>query len=67
MPSRQNREEVLLAHLVSALTHEACLQEHSVLFTTAVDIINTLTAAQTVGRLKNELKHYLKPTILAVD
>jgi DNA replication protein DnaC len=33
----------------------------------AVDIINTLTAAQTVGRLKNELKHYLKPTILAVD
>jgi DNA replication protein DnaC len=37
------------------------------LFTTAVDIINTLTAAQTVGRLKNELKHYLKPTILAVD
>ena len=55
------------SHLVSALAHEACLQGHSVLFTTAVDIINTLTAAQTVGRLKNELKHYLKPTILAVD
>jgi DNA replication protein DnaC len=54
-------------HLVSALAHEACLQGHSVLFTTAVDIINTLTAAQTVGRLKNELKHYLKPTILAID
>ena len=54
-------------HLASALAHEACLQGHSVLFTTAVDIINTLTAAQTVGRLKNELKHYLKPTILAVD
>jgi DNA replication protein DnaC len=54
-------------HLASALAHEACLQGHSVLFTTAVDIINTLMAAQTVGRLKNELKHYLKPTILAVD
>ena len=26
-----------------------------------------VTAAQTVGRLKNELKHFLKPTILAVD
>ncbi|MCX6922527.1 MAG: ATP-binding protein [Verrucomicrobia bacterium] len=37
------------------------------MFTTAVDIINTLTAAQTVGRLKNELKRYLKPTILAAD
>ena len=54
-------------HLSSALAHEACLQGHSVLFTTAVDIINTLMAAQTVGRLKNELKHYLKPAILAVD
>ena len=55
------------SHLAGALAHEACLHGHSVLFTTAVDIINTLTAAQTVGRLKNELKHYLKPTILAVD
>jgi len=54
-------------HLSNALAHEACLRGHSVLFTTAVDIINTLTAAQTVGRLKNELKRYLKPTILAVD
>jgi DNA replication protein DnaC len=54
-------------HLASALAHEACLRGHPVLFTTAVDIINTLTAAQTVGRLKNELKRYLKPTILAVD
>jgi DNA replication protein DnaC len=54
-------------HLASALAHEACLCGHSVLFTTAVDIINTLTAAQTVGRLKHELKRYLKPAILAVD
>jgi DNA replication protein DnaC len=54
-------------HLASALAHEACLRGHSVLFTTAVDIINTLTAAQTVGRLKHELKRYLKPTVLAVD
>ena len=33
-------------HLASALGHAACLQGHSVLFTTAVEIINTLTAAQ---------------------
>jgi hypothetical protein len=32
-----------------------------------LDIINTLTAAQTVGRPKHELKRYLKPIILAVD
>jgi DNA replication protein DnaC len=54
-------------HLVSALAYEACLRGYSVLFTTAVDIINTLTAAQTVGRLKTELKRYLNPAILAVD
>ena len=29
-------------HLASALAYEACLRGHSVLFTTAVDIINTL-------------------------
>ena len=55
------------SHLSSALAHEACLRGHSVLFTTAVDIINTLTAAQTVGRLKTELKRYIKPAVLAID
>ena len=53
--------------LASALAHEARLRGHLVLSTTAVDIINTLMAAQTVVRLKNELKHHLKPTISAVD
>lgn len=55
------------SHLATALAHEACLRGHSVLFTTAVDIINTLAAAQTVGRLKAELKQYLKPKVLAID
>ena len=54
-------------HLVTALAYEACLRGHSVLFTPAVAIINTLTAAQTTGRLKTELKRYLKPAILAID
>ena len=54
-------------HLVTALAYEACLRGHSVLFTTAVDIINTLTAAQTTGRLKTELKRYRKPALLAID
>ena len=55
------------SHLATALAHEACLRGHTVLFTTAVDIINTLTSAQTLGRLQSELKQYLKPEVLAID
>ena len=50
-----------------ALGRAACLNGHSVLFTTAVDIINTLAAAQSAGRLKREFQRYLKPAILIVD
>jgi DNA replication protein DnaC len=54
-------------HLCIALGHAACLHGHSVLFTTAVDIINTLAAAQSAGRLKHEFNRYLKPVVLIVD
>jgi DNA replication protein DnaC len=54
-------------HIALALGHAACVQGHSVLFTTAVDIINTLAAAQSAGRLKREFQRYLKPTLLIVD
>ena len=54
-------------HLATALAYEACLAGHTVLFTTAIDIINTLTAAQSTNRLKSELKKYLSPDILQVD
>jgi DNA replication protein DnaC len=54
-------------HLAIALGHAACLNGHSVLFTTAVDIINTLAAAQSAGRLKREFRRYLKPALLIVD
>jgi DNA replication protein DnaC len=52
-------------HLSIALGHAACLNGHSVLFTTAVDIVNTLAAAQTAGRLKRQLTRYLKPALRA--
>jgi DNA replication protein DnaC len=55
------------SHLACALAHAACLAGHTVLFTTAVDILNSLAAAQTTGRLKAELQRYLKPTVLVVD
>ena len=55
------------SHLATALGHAACLQGHSVLFTTAVEAINTLTAAQAQCRLKAELKKFLAPTLVIVD
>ena len=54
-------------HLATALGYEACQQDHSVLFTTAVDIVNTLTAAQATDRLSLELKRYTRPEILIID
>jgi DNA replication protein DnaC len=55
------------SHLALALGHAACLHNHSVLFTTAVEAINTLTAAQAQYRLKNELKKFLTPRVLVMD
>ena len=54
-------------HLSIALGHAACLAGHSVLFASAIDIINTLAAARKAGRLKEELKRYLRPAVLLVD
>lgn len=54
-------------HLATALGHAACLEGRSVLFTTAVDAINTLSAAQAANRLKSELKRYLAPSLLCLD
>jgi DNA replication protein DnaC len=54
-------------HLATALAYEACLSGYSVLFTTAIDIVNTLAAAQATHRLKSELKKYLSPALLQVD
>lgn len=54
-------------HLATALGHAACLQGHAVLFTTAIEALNTLSAAQAQGRLKAELKKFLAPTLLLLD
>ncbi|MCG6860515.1 MAG: IS21-like element helper ATPase IstB [Chromatiaceae bacterium] len=54
-------------HLATALGYAACLKGHTVRFATAVDVINTLAAAQSTGRLKQELDKYLKPTVLVLD
>lgn len=54
-------------HLASAIGYAACLEGRSVLFTTAVDMINTLAAAQAAQRLKQDLKRYLAPQLLVLD
>ena len=54
-------------HLASAMGYAACLQGYSVLFASAIDVINTLAAAKSAGRLKLELKKYAKPALLILD
>ncbi len=54
-------------HLATALGYTACLQGYSVLFASAIDVINTLSAAKGAGRLKVELKKYTKPALLILD
>ncbi len=54
-------------HLASALTHAACLQGITALFTTAVDIVNSLAAAQATGGIKREMARLLKPSVLCID
>ena len=55
------------SHFTIALGHTACLRGYSVLFTTAVDIINSLSAAKSHGNLKRELRKYLQPQLLLID
>lgn len=54
-------------HLATALGYAACQQGMSVLFANAIDVINTLHAAQTKGTLKAELRKYTNPALLILD
>lgn len=54
-------------HLASALAYAACLEGYSVLFTTAIEVIQTLAAAQVTHKFRTELKRYLKPQVLVLD
>jgi DNA replication protein DnaC len=54
-------------HLATALGYTACLQGYSVLLASAIDVINTLSAAKGAGRLKAALKKYTKPALLVLD
>lgn len=55
------------SHLSIALGHAAATAGFGVRFTTAVDIVNTLAAAQNAGRLAKEIRKYTRPQLLVVD
>jgi DNA replication protein DnaC len=54
-------------HLAIALAHTACLHDIPVLFTSAIEIVNTLSAAQAVDNLPKALNRYLRPRLLVID
>lgn len=54
-------------HLATALGYQACLNGHKVLFSSAVDAVNSLVAAKNAGQLKQNLKKYEKPALLILD
>lgn len=55
------------SHLAIALGYAACEAGFQVRFTTAVDAINTLSAAHAAGRFVGELRKYLRPALLVID
>jgi DNA replication protein DnaC len=54
-------------HLATALALEACRKGHRVLFSTAVNVVNQLQAAQSDGTFLRRLRTYLTPDCLVLD
>jgi len=54
-------------HLATALAHTACLHGQTTLFTSAVDIVNSLAAVQLAGGIKREMARLAKPSLLVID
>ena len=54
-------------HFALALAHSACLNNVPTLFAPAVEIVNTLSAAQAVNALAKALKAYVAPRLLVID
>ncbi len=54
-------------HLALALAHGACLANVPTLFTSAVEIVNALCAAQASSMLARALRTYVSPRLLVID
>lgn len=53
--------------LAKNLVHQAVLAGHTALFTTASDLLLDLNGQETARALERRLKHYTRPTLLAID
>jgi len=53
--------------LAKVIAYQACLSNYKVLFTTAMDMINQLIAAQADHSLAKKLLLYTKPDLLGID
>ncbi len=54
-------------HIATAIANQACLANHPTLFTTAFQMINHLSEAQTTHTFNDELKKYTRPKLLYID
>lgn len=54
-------------HIASALAREACMRRHHVLFTSAIDIVNSLVDARAHNNVPAAIKRYTRPRLLVVD
>jgi DNA replication protein DnaC len=54
-------------HLALALAYSACLRNIPTIFASAVEIVNTLSAAQAANALAKALKAYVTPRLLVID
>lgn len=54
-------------HLASALCYAACHKGYRVLFSTAINVVNQLQAAQSDGTFLRRLRSYLSPDVLCLD
>ena len=53
--------------LAKNIAHQAVLAGHSVLFTTAADLLLDLSGQETARALEQRLRHYTRPALLVVD
>ena len=54
-------------HITSALARHACINGYTALFTSAIEIVNTLTSAKAANCLDRALKRYQHPALLCID
>jgi DNA replication protein DnaC len=54
-------------HLAIAIGHAACLRGKSVLFASAIDVVNRLSTAESSRLLDREMKRYLSPNLICLD